>query len=255
MDQNNDTKPSIIYTEQDKKMKAANLKAQESFKYFWRELYWESRRIIPAHDFAMIKIAFAQQFAEDEMPKVEHMWINNLNFDGEIITGELANEPHQLTNITKGDKVSRKLNEISDWMISIQEQTYGGFTIHAMRSTMSEQAREQHDQAWGLNFGDFDYILLVHQQKESPDNLIEHPMSKVMGDNVRAFIRKNPEELTFQDENGLSLLHKEAIAGNAEIVKIIVDLGADKALLSRSNKTALAYAIEMNWQPIIEILK
>ncbi|QXP55223.1 DUF2314 domain-containing protein [Cellulophaga sp. HaHa_2_95] len=255
MNQNDDTKPSIIYTEQDEKMNAANLKAQESFKYFWRELYWESRRIIPAHDFAMIKIAFTQQFAEDETPKVEHMWINNLNFDGEIITGELVNEPHQLTNITKGDKVSRKLNEISDWMISIQEQTYGGFTIHVMRSTMSEQAREQHDQAWGLNFGDFDDILLVHQQKESPENLIAHPMSKVMGDNVRAFIKKNPEELTFQDENGLSLLHKEAIAGNAEIVKILLDLGAEKSLLSRSNKTALAYATALNWQPIIEILK
>ncbi|QWX84821.1 DUF2314 domain-containing protein [Cellulophaga sp. HaHaR_3_176] len=255
MDQNEENKPSVIYKEQNEKMNAANVRAQESFKYFWRELYWESRRIIPAHDFAMIKLAFTQQFTEDETPKVEHMWVNNLNFDGEHITGELVNEPHQLTNIEKGDIVSRKVNEISDWMISIEEKTYGGFTIHTMRATMGEEERERHDQAWGLNFGDFNDVLLVHQQKENPGNLIEHPMCKIMGSNVRAYINKNPDEITIQDENGLSLLHKEAIAGNAEIVKILLDLGADKELKSKSNKTALTYAKEMNWQPIIEILK
>ncbi|ADV50443.1 Protein of unknown function DUF2314 [Cellulophaga algicola DSM 14237] len=254
MDDNKEKKQTIFYIEQNKKMREANLKAQETFNFFWRELYWEARRIVPAHDFAMIKVAFTQQFAEKKEPTVEHMWVNNLNFDGAYITGELVNEPHQLTNVSKGDLVTKKINEIGDWMLSIQEKTYGGFTIHAMRSEMDALEREKHDNAWGLNFGDFDDILLVYQQKEHPENLIEHPMSKNMGDNLRSFIKENPNELTVQDENGLSLLHREAIAGNVTTIEILLELGADKNIKSKTNKTALDYAQELNWQLIEKIL-
>ena len=96
-------------------MKAAYIQAQQNFKYFWRELYWEYRRIVPGHDFAMVKIPFEQIVAGQTEPLIEHMWINNINFDGEIITGELVNDPNQLTNVTKGDSVSKKVNEIDDW--------------------------------------------------------------------------------------------------------------------------------------------
>jgi len=39
-------------------MQRAFEQARESFKYFWRELYWERRRIAPMLDYAMVKICF-----------------------------------------------------------------------------------------------------------------------------------------------------------------------------------------------------
>ena len=235
-------------------MEKATKNAQKSFKYFWRELYWEYRRIVPAHDFSMVKVPFEQKINEQTESLVEHMWINSIDFDGEVISGNLVNEPNQLTNVTKGDRVKKKVSEISDWMISIQGKTYGGFTIQVMRSGMSKKQREKHDRAWGLDFGDYDDVLLVYKQKEEPENLEEHPMSKNMADKMREFLVENPNEISKKDENDLTLLHKETIAGNKTNVEILLELGADKNEKSKTNKTSLEYAELMNWEHLKELL-
>lgn len=252
---NTDKKESaVVYAEQNALMEQATAKAQNNFKYFWRELYWEYRRIVPAHSFAMVKIPFEQSIAGQEKPIVEHMWISNINFDGEVITGELVNDPNQLTNVSKGDAVHKKIKEITDWMISIQGKTLGGFTIQAMRSGMNEKERSNHDQAWGLDFGDYNDVLVTYQQKENPTNLIEHPMSKNMGEKLQEFLKEHPNEISVQDENGLSLLHREAIAGNKTSIEILLELGADKTLKSNQGKTALDYATALNWEHVKEVL-
>ncbi|RKF03999.1 uncharacterized protein YegJ (DUF2314 family) [Tenacibaculum lutimaris] len=251
---NKEEEKKVFYAQQNELMKQASKDAQKNFKYFWRELYWEYRRIIPAHDFALVKIPFEQTFEGLNEPVIEHMWINNINFDGEIITGELVNSPNRLTNIKNGDFVTRKIKEISDWMISIQGKTYGGFTIQVMRSGMNDTERKNHDNAWGLDFGDYNKPLLVFEQIENPENLIEHPMSVNMGDKVREFLNDNPKELTKADENGLNLLHKEAIAGNKTNIDVLLELGADKNVKSSHGKTALDYAEFMNWEHIKDVL-
>lgn len=253
-DKSESNNEDIFYAQQDDKMKNAYTQARQNFKYFWRELSWEYRRIVPAHDFAMVKIPFEQIIPEQTAPLVEHMWINNINFNGEFITGELVNTPNELTNVTKGDLISKKINEIDDWMLSIQGKTYGGFTIQAMRSDMNEEERKSHDEAWGLDFGDYNEVLLVYKQKENPENLLEHPMSKNMAENMRAFFKENPNEIATKDEHGLTFLHKETIAGNKINVEILLELGADKTNKSKSNKTALEYGKLMNWETITELL-
>ena len=252
---NQENDKNVFYAQQDELMKQASQNAQKSFKYFWRELYWEYRRIVPAHDFAMVKIAFEQKIHGQAEPIVEHMWKNNINFNGETITGELVNDPNQLTNVKKGDVIRKKINEIGDWMISIQGRTYGGFTIQVMRSGMNDKERRSHDKAWGLDFGDYNEILLAYEQKEKPENFIEHPMSKNMAEKMREFLKENPSELTTTDEDGLTLLHKEAIAGNKTSIEILLEFGADKAVESKSGKTAFDYAKSMNWEHLTEILK
>ncbi len=254
---NNDGKDEevvVFYAEQNEMLKRANEEAQNNFKYFWRELYWEYKRIIPAHNFAMVKIPFGQKMKGHEEPIFEHMWINNINFDGEFIYGELVNVPNQLTNVKKGDTVKRKINEIGDWLMCIQGEVYGGFTIQAMRSQMNDAQREDHDNAWGLDFGNPDEVLLVYQQKEHPENLLEHPMSKNMADQVREFFKTNPDELQKTDGIGHTFLHNEAIAGNLTSTRIMLELGADKNTKSNSGKTALDYAKEMGWNHIVEVL-
>ncbi|WP_220399524.1 DUF2314 domain-containing protein [Filimonas effusa] len=128
----------------------ASEKARETFKYMWRELSWEARRIVPALDLACVKVAFAQQMEDSDEPVVEHMWINDVYFDGEQIGGILINDPETLTNIDNGDAVQVPLSQVSDWLLSSRGKTYGGFTIHQMRSEMRSEEREAHDEAWGL---------------------------------------------------------------------------------------------------------
>jgi len=246
---------NIIYTEQNEKMKAAYLKAQETFNYFWREMYWEAKRVVPAHDLALVKIPFSQKVEGREQPLVEHMWISEITFDGEFITGVLQNVPNKLTNVAKDDTVTRKVSEISDWMLSIDRKTYGGYTIQVLRSNMTEDARKQHDNAWGLNFGDYNNILIAHQQEEKKENLIEHPMSKVMEQPAKDYFESNLDVVKAADENGVTRLHTETIAGNKIAVEILLELGADKNAKTNTGKTALDYATALNWEHIIPVLK
>lgn len=235
-------------------MQAAFQKAQASFKYFWRELSWEYRRIIPGLDLACVKIAFTQQFPDQQDPVVEHMWINEVEFDGDNVTGILINQPNELTNVNNGDPVSFPLEQISDWLFAIEGRTYGGFTIHTMRSQMETAEREEHDAAWGLEFGDFNDILIVNNQRENPENLVEHPMSRNMKEKLVEFLQQHPAELSNADEEGFTMLHREAIAGNLSSVEILLQQGADKNRKNNAGKTALDYAKQLDWQQLIPVL-
>lgn len=234
------------------KMIEAFKKAQETFKYFWRELSWEYRRIIPGLDVACVKLAFTQNINGETV--VEHMWINDVNFDGVTIYGVLVNQPNDLTNVNNGDEVQIPVNQISDWLFAIDGKTYGGYTIQAMRSEMSNDERKDHDEAWGLDFGDFNDILVVNEQKEKPENLIEHPMSKNMKQSLIDFVKNNPEEITAKDELGYTFLHRETIAGNLTSIEILLEAGADKNAKTISGKTTLDFAKQLNWEHLIPVL-
>ncbi len=245
----------IFYAKQDEQLEQASKNAQLNFKYFWRELYWENHRIIPALNFAMVKIPFMQIVEGEAEPIVEHMWINNIDFDGENITGELVNQPNQLTNITLGDIVSKKVNEIGDWLFAMQGKVYGGYTIQVIRAGMGNKERKNHDEVWGLDFGENFEVLVASNQKENPENLIEHPMCKNMGESLRKFLNEHPEEVSAQDENGQTRLHRDAIAGNRTSIEILLEFNADKTIKSNSGKTAFDYALAMNWEHLIEVLR
>lgn len=247
---------SIFFAKGDNpKMIAAFQKAQETFQFFWRELSWEYRRIIPALDLACVKVAFSQESKTSDEPIVEHMWINEIHFDGDYIYGILINDPNELTNISNGDAVEIPISQISDWLFSSQGKTYGGFTIQAMRSEMSEKERKEHDKAWGLDFGDYNDILIVYDQKKQPENLIEHPMSKNMRESLIDFLKEHPDELTFKDELGQTLLHKEAIAGNKTSIEVLIQKGANLNETTNNGKTALDFAKQLNWEHLIPLLE
>jgi len=55
----------------------------------------------------------------------------------------------------------------------------------------------------GLDFGDPDKIQVVFEEDKYPENLIEHPMSKNMGNSLKEFLTQHPEELTQKDEFGI----------------------------------------------------
>ena len=234
-------------------MQRAFEQARESFKYFWRELYWERRRIAPMLDYAMVKICFLDVINGEEVG--EHMWVNDVEFDGETIYGTLVNEPDSVQNVKVGDQISAKFTDMSDWLFAIDGRAYGGFSVQAMRSRMKKDELAEHDAAWGLDFGDYNDILVVFEQKEHPENLIEHPMSKNMRDQVEQYIKAHPSMVTDTDELGFTQLHHEALAGNLTIVNLLLENGADKNARTKSGKTPAELAKQIGWSEIAKVLK
>ena len=233
-------------------MQRAFEQARESFRYFWRELYWERRRIAPMLDYAMVKICFLDVVNGEEVG--EHMWINDVEFDGETIYGTLVNEPDSVQNVKVGDQISAKFTDMSDWLFAIDGRAYGGFSVQAMRSRMQKDELAEHDVAWGLDFGDFKDILVVFEQKEHPENLIEHPMSKNMRGQVEQYIKAHPSMVADTDELGFTQLHHEALAGNLTIVNLLLENDASKNARTKSGKTAAELAKQIGWSEIAKVL-
>jgi len=227
-------------------MEKTYIKAQKTFKYFWRELSWEKRRIVPSLDLAMVKVAFK----EDEK-NIEYMWIDNIYFDGTYIQGVLINEPNSLTNIKNGDKVTIKLDELCDWIFAINREVYGAFTVNLIRSEMSEEEREEHDKAWGLNFGNPNDIKLVVNGNISE----EHPMSLNMTSSLIKNLKSSNDIIEYRGESKETMLHYEALAGNTSQVKILLEYGIDIDLENINGMKAIDLAKIMQWDNVIKVIE
>ncbi|MCG9490942.1 DUF2314 domain-containing protein [Acinetobacter pittii] len=231
-------------------------KAISTFKYFWRELYWEYRRIVPALELAYVKCAFIQENPEDtNQPLIEYMWIDQVNFDGSTISGTLLNEPYIIDNVQAGETVRIQFESVVDWMFLSNGVVHGGFTIQEYRKTLNASDRKEYDEAWGIDFGNPDEILLAYDQKNCPENLDEHPMCKNMLDQFIDIINADPKIISEKDESGNQLLHREVLAGNYLFVREILTMNVNKLIMNNQSMTPLDLAHKMGWSNIVNLLK
>lgn len=231
-------------------------KAIGTFKYFWRELYWEYRRIVPALELAYVKCAFIQENLEDiNQPLIEYMWIDQVDFDGCTISGTLLNQPYYIDNVKAGEAVRLQFESIVDWMFLSNGNVHGGFTIQEYRKSLDAVKRKEYDEAWGIDFGDPDEVFLVYDQKNCPENLDEHPMCKNILDQFIGIINAAPMMITDKDESGNQLLHREAIAGNYLFVRELLRLNIDKLVMNTQSMTPLDLAHKVGWANIVNLLK
>lgn len=161
-----------------------------------------------------------------------------------------------------------KLSEVSDWMFAIEGKAYGAFTVNLLRSRMSPSERIDHDNAWQLDFGNPNSIRLVYfeekkgflsklfgsNDEKEKEAMVEHPMSINMRESLLDELQESDELLTTTDDLGWTPLHREALAGNATSVSILIDHGADKNLTTHNGETPLDLAKKLNWDHVIEIL-
>jgi len=257
---------------QDSQIAKATQDALGTFKFFWRELSWEYRRIVPGLSLAAVKVSFpVKKKWFRKSPETEIMWVNEIYFDGIEIKGKLLNDSQWLNNINSGDTVSLKYTELIDWMYVIDEKVYGAFTVHAIRSKMQEVERNQHDAAWGLNFGDYSNIALAPSvivsgnkelQYDYTQSIVdtavlemsEHAMSVNMRTSIAEQLSSHPDLVNSIDSEGWTLLQREALAGNLSPIEILCKNGADKSLKNPFGETALDLAIKMDWPMIIQFL-
>jgi uncharacterized protein YegJ (DUF2314 family) len=255
----------------DPEMKEAYLAAQRTFKYFWRELSWERRRIIPGLDMSMVKLPFTDGERIDGQPEYEHMWVGEVDFDGETISGTLMNSPHWLTSVEEGEAVEAPFSDLEDWMMTSDGQAYGGFTVNLMRLKMSAGERQKHDDAWGLKFGDPTKVRLEIWKESKPKRGLlgrlfggakeeaeghqEHPMGVNMLPSLEEQLKADASDWTSADEEGWTMLGREALAGNFGVVKLLVKYGADVRRKMPNGKTAAELARGIGWREIAEYLE
>jgi uncharacterized protein YegJ (DUF2314 family) len=229
---------------------------------------WERRRIIPALDLACVKAPFSdgdQKPRNKDTPAVEQMWVSEVDFDGQFISGVLLNRPNWLKTIKEGDPVRIPLAQISDWMYVISGQVFGAFTVNLMRSRMEQEERQEHDAAWGLDFGDPTKPrvapepnqgegLLKNWFGDQSTDTQEHPMSENMASSLKDHLAKDPSLVSATDDRGWTLLHQEALAGSGPTVKVLLEAGADPEALTAHGKTALQLARSLGWENVVALL-
>lgn len=246
------------------------MRARATFKYLWRELTWEYRRIVPALELSVVKVAFNDPGAG--VDAVEHMWLSDVEFDGELISASLVNSPNALTSVKQGDRITFARDQLGDWMYVVNGRVYGGFTIQAMRARMAAGERRGHDRAWGFDFGDPSRVELTPNWQQagkkgllgwlfggdSPppaDPDAEHPMSENMGPSLAEAVAEDPAGFFELGPSGLNTLHSLALGGSTTGVSVLLAAGADPLLKTKSGKTALELATIMDWPRVVELLQ
>lgn len=223
----------IFMFDENPEMLQAYRAAQTSFRYFWRELSWERRRIVPGLDMTMVKLPFTDGPRTDGNADFEHMWIGDVGFDGDTVSGTLLNSPNWLTSVSEGAEVSVPFSHLTDWMMTAEGRAYGGFTVNLMRARMSRSDRAGHDQAWGLDFGDPADIQVEIRRSSKPkggllaglfgkgsrpedataaETFRDHPMCVNMLPKIEAQLQADANIARSVGEDGWTLLHHEALA-------------------------------------------
>lgn len=255
-------------------LKEAVASAQATFKFFWREMSWEARRIVKCLDMAAVKMSFMLDPDDPDIPVVENMWVSDIDFDGETLNGVLMNEPRWATEFKVGDPISLPFAALNDWMFVRDGRVYGGFTVDALRSTMGDDERAGHDAAWGLDFGEPGSVELVpagegqaplrfsralsseaDQQQLAQLEQGDHPMALNMREKLEEALQQYPGIITDLDDDGWLLLHREVLAGNYPVVQALLRHGADPLATNSIGQTSQVLAYEAGWPRIARLLQ
>ncbi|MEZ4326822.1 MAG: DUF2314 domain-containing protein [Polyangiales bacterium] len=262
----------IRSVEQDASMDAANAVARGTFKFLWRELSWEYRRIMCALELSAVKMPFENPAPGPGESEIEQMWVGDITFDGHVVRGTLLNDARSIASLRAGAPAERPLSEISDWLYAMRGRAYGAFTVQVIRASMSRSERGGHDRAWGFDFGDPAEIALAPAPeaarsgwklfaKKTPLRTAaelereDHPMCLNMVPKMLEALSSDPSIVSQVDADGWTLLQREALAGNAAMVRGLLDHGAPRDARTPLGDTALDLAQRMGWPLVVEALE
>lgn len=98
---------------------------------------------------ASLKMAFPH----DEPGEVEHIWIEKLQFIGDELHGQIANDPINVQYLKYGDEVTVVPERVSDWRYSKDGLIYGGWSIYdALLPLLNASQLAEFEEALGGKF-------------------------------------------------------------------------------------------------------
>ena len=275
--------PIFISPGEDPEMEQAAVKARQTFRFFWREMAWEQRRIVPGLDLAAVKASFSDppeiRAQNPDGLEVEHMWLLEVDFDGRELQGTLINSPHSLQSFSEGERVTLAGKQVCDWMYVIGNHVYGGFTVDLLRSRMEKGERKQHDRAWGFDFGDVGVVNFVPPEyigeapakkkgllsrfggsEAAPQDYAtvvatEHPMSVNMRESLEQTLIENSNLIHEPDDRGFRFLHQLSLAGSVDGVDVCLKHGADPKKPASNGMTPFALAKVLGWKRVMARLQ
>lgn len=139
----------IDVDDEDKGMNDAMAQARKEFPAFWKAVSEDRKKKKPALVPAMVKAAFSDKGKEEGG---EHLWIDEVSYDGKMISGVVASEPADLKSVKLGEKVSFPLERLSDWLYVEKGVAKGAFTVNYLRKQMSAKERKEHDGSYPFRF-------------------------------------------------------------------------------------------------------
>ncbi len=130
------SKPGVVQVEKDDaKMKAAMEKARATVKPF----------IAALQEPKAGQVGFSVKVPFTEEGGTEHMWLRPLSFDGKNFQGKVNNEPKFLKKVKLGQSVTIGPDKISDWMYFDKKKLVGGYTLRALRDSLTPEERAAFD--------------------------------------------------------------------------------------------------------------
>lgn len=140
-----ENQPDIVnYDGADGAMNAAIDEARSRLPYFWERIGNPARG---ESDFTL-KVAFP---VTSEEVRKEHIWVEDLERDGETFKAALANEPNWMTGKHVGDAVVFTEDMISDWGFARRGKLIGFYTLRVMLPDMPEDERGAYEAMLGVN--------------------------------------------------------------------------------------------------------
>ena len=138
---------------------------------------------------------------------------------------------------------------------------------------MSSRERNEHDQAWGLDFGNpADVQIEIRREPKPkagliaslfgkgsgkevvPEGFRDHPMCVNMIPKIEAQLKADRSIANYMGDDGWTLLHQEALSGNLGVVKILLAFGADSSSRTPNGYTAAELAQKVGWADITDYI-
>lgn len=119
----------VSVEEDDAEMIAAIETARNTFEFF--EENWKTME----NDGYSLKFALPTMDGE-----LEHIWFSPTNIQGDSVTGECANDPEAIPGLKPGDIRTVSRNDVTDWMIVVGNQCFGGYTIRVLANRHPDDA-------------------------------------------------------------------------------------------------------------------
>jgi uncharacterized protein YegJ (DUF2314 family) len=123
----------IQVSEHDPKMNAAIEKARASVDTFIAAL----KAPKPGQTGFNVKKKF------EDGRQVEHIWLDQVTYDGTNFEGIIANDPEMAKNVKVGQKATVAPAEVSDWMYIDHGKLVGGETVRVLLEGLSPAERDK----------------------------------------------------------------------------------------------------------------